>query len=387
MSGSTALDIVIGLIFIYLLYSLLATILQEILSTWFNFRAKMLERAIYKMLEDSDKFSSRLKGLQYLFKIGGKDASNNSASSIFYKHPLIKFLGEGDRKKPAYITRETFSKILLDLLKGDGVKPGDETRTLVQESLDNNTIKWLKDSASIDVETLSYIKSIWADSQGDIEKFKLLLENWFDETMDRATGWYKKHVQIVLFFIGFAIAILFNVDTLKIVDKLETYPKLREQIVQQADAFVKAHPDLDKELKLEQAANEQMVEDIKDSSIDKKDSLNKLNADSREEYEKLKARSDSLFNNANELVQGDIAKADNLLGIGLGSYDCAWNNFKCFFKSLVGWLLTAIAISLGAPFWFDILNKLMKLRSSITAGSNEKQTQTTLEEKSIKRVG
>ncbi len=387
MSGSTALDIVIGLIFIYLLYSLLATILQEILATWFSFRAKMLERAIFKMLEDGDKFSSRLKGLQYLFKIGGNDGSNNSASNIFYKHPLIKFLGEGDEKKPAYITRETFSKVLLDLLKGDGVKPGDETRMLIQASLDTNTIKWLKDSANIDVETLSYIKSIWADSQGDIEKFKLLLENWFDETMDRATGWYKKHVQIVLFFIGFAIAILFNVDTLKIVDKLETYPKLREQIVQQADAFIKAHPNLDKELKLEQAANEQMVEDIKDSSIDKKDSLNKLNADSREEYEKLKARSDSLFNNANELVQGDIAKADNLLGIGLGSYDCAWCNLGCFFKSLFGWLLTAIAISLGAPFWFDILNKLMKLRSSITAGSNEKQTQTTLEEKSIKRVG
>jgi len=32
---------------------------------------------------------------------------------------------------------------------------------------------------------------------------------------------------------------------------------------------------------------------------------------------------------------------------------------------ILGWLITALAISLGAPFWFDLLNKLMTLRGSI----------------------
>jgi hypothetical protein len=31
----------------------------------------------------------------------------------------------------------------------------------------------------------------------------------------------------------------------------------------------------------------------------------------------------------------------------------------------VGWLLTALAISLGAPFWFDMLNKLIVVRSTV----------------------
>jgi len=28
----------------------------------------------------------------------------------------------------------------------------------------------------------------------------------------------------------------------------------------------------------------------------------------------------------------------------------------------VGWLLTALALSLGAPFWFDLFNKLVNMR-------------------------
>jgi hypothetical protein len=32
---------------------------------------------------------------------------------------------------------------------------------------------------------------------------------------------------------------------------------------------------------------------------------------------------------------------------------------------LPGWLLTALAITLGAPFWFDLLNKIMVIRSTV----------------------
>jgi hypothetical protein len=31
---------------------------------------------------------------------------------------------------------------------------------------------------------------------------------------------------------------------------------------------------------------------------------------------------------------------------------------------LLGWMLTILAISLGAPFWFDMLNKLVNVRSA-----------------------
>ena len=65
MFSNVALDVVIGLIFIFLLYSLLATILAEIIATIFAFRAKNLETAISRMLNDDhngpDTFKARLK--------------------------------------------------------------------------------------------------------------------------------------------------------------------------------------------------------------------------------------------------------------------------------------------------------------------------------------
>ena len=63
MFNSVILEIVIGLIFIYLLYSLLATVVQEIISTKFSLRAKILENAVSRMLEDGNKFRFRVKGL------------------------------------------------------------------------------------------------------------------------------------------------------------------------------------------------------------------------------------------------------------------------------------------------------------------------------------
>ena len=33
-------------------------------------------------------------------------------------------------------------------------------------------------------------------------------------------------------------------------------------------------------------------------------------------------------------------------------------------ETAVGWLVTTLALSLGAPFWFDILNKFMVVRSN-----------------------
>ncbi len=52
MFNSVALDVVISLVFIYLLYSLLATTVLELIASGFRFRAKILERAIFRMLED-----------------------------------------------------------------------------------------------------------------------------------------------------------------------------------------------------------------------------------------------------------------------------------------------------------------------------------------------
>jgi hypothetical protein len=331
------------------------------------------------MLEDDDKFSSRFKSILYLFKKSGNGGEKNSTTYDFYNHPLIKFLGEGKHNsKPAYITRETFSKVIVDLLRGNDVKPGDDVEVLIQKALDEKKTLW--GNTPISEQSLSYIKSVWADADGDVKRFKRSLENWFDETMDRASGWYKKHVQFILFIIGFGLSVAFNVDTIKIVDKLEKDPVLREQMIQHADAFVKANPDLDKQI-----FNQKVKFDSIQALIERKnlpqaglDSLQKQRAVDSMNIVKslaLKAQSDTLLKRADLLLTHDINDVHHSLGLEWDNYQCNSSSlFVCILKSLVGWIITALALSLGAPFWFDLLNKLMKLRGAVaTPTSDDKE--------------
>jgi hypothetical protein len=373
MFNSVVLDVVIGLVFIYLLYSLLVTIIQEMIATAFNFRAKILQRAIVRMLEDEDPFKPRFSSLSKLFRKNGNLSAKNSVSYDFYNHPLIKFMGENKRYgAPSYFGKETFSKVLIDLLRGDKIKPGDDVQPLIQQSLDDHRIKW--GTSEINEQTLSFLRSVWADANGDVTKLKIFLENWFDETMKRVTGWYKRHTRFILFFVGLAVVILFNVNTIEIVNKLEKDPVVREQVIRQSEAFAKAHPDLDKEILILKAKSA-------------KDSNGHFTADSSalshspdfsdlKQFELLKKREQILSDRADSLLNAGISSANGLLGLGWQTTQFKINDLHAILLSLLGWIISALAISLGAPFWFDLLNKLMKLRNAgdgSASGKKQKQ--------------
>jgi hypothetical protein len=277
---------------------------------------------------------------------------------MFYNHPMVKYLGENRyNSKPSYITKETFSKVMIDLLHGDDINTGDDIKPVIEDSIREG--KLALSNIPIGKQTLRYIRSVWIDAQGDVDVFRKSLEQWFDDTMERCSGWYKKYTQYILLILGLLIAIIFNVNTIEIIGKLEKDPALRESIVQQADAFTKAHPDLYQERVTGLNANKNFT-----VAYSKQDSLalkNKLDSVAR-------AKNDSLLNNG-------------LLGTGIGSYSFKWTEWTKILSSILGWLITALALSLGAPFWFDLLNKLMKLRSSLSistsAQSKGKENDTT----------
>ena len=393
MTGNIAIDVAIGLVFIYLLYSLLATIIQELIASYFSFRSKILERAIYRMLEDGEKFNHRFEGIFHLFKKTKNDGDAQTPSEQFYKHPLIKFLAEGKfRNKPSYINSSTFSKVIVDLLRGNKATSADNISSLISKALKDEKLMW--GNIPIAEETLNYLNSIWTDAQGDVDKFKATLEDWFDETMERASGWYKNYTQIVLFFIGLVLAIFFNVDTIKITNKLAKDPKLREQVVQQADAFVKAHPNLDQELNNEIEENKKIFFAFESKTKKTNDSLSKIKEIEKRDsitianYKKAKLKRDELLNRADSLVKGDIRKVNNSMGLGYENFKSNYKKWTDYVYLPFGWLITALAISLGAPFWFDLLNKLMKLRSSVsTETTAENNSKKTSKEEKTKAVG
>lgn len=350
MFNSVVLNVVIGLVFIYLLYSLLASIIQEIIATNLGMRSWLLKKAIRRMLDDGD--------------------TARHLSQLFYRHPLIKYLGEDKlRKRPSYMTAQNFSKVVVDMLRGQSAKPGQDFEPLIQSSLDNAKMQW--EPVTIMPETLSYLNSLWADAEGDIDRFRIILEKWFNDTMEHATGWYKKKIQFMLFFIGLSFAVLFNVDTLSIAQRLSSNPKLAEQLADNAAAYLETHKELENKLS----------RNTRKQPADSAGTSNATNAklDSISNY--MAVRSAKLIDSANVMIKADIAGTNDLLGLGWRCHCslhpeeiCVRENFN--YRSIIGWLLTALAISLGAPFWFDLLNKFIQLRGSkkgtdkpVTAGA------------------
>ena len=87
-------------------------------------------------------------------------------------------------------------------------------------------------------ETRSHLRSLLKDSNDDLLKFRLHLEQWFDDTMDRAAGWYKQRIQFLLLFIGMAFAVFFNANTVDIVRKLSVDKDARDKMVQVASDYL-----------------------------------------------------------------------------------------------------------------------------------------------------
>jgi hypothetical protein len=396
MTGLAALDVVIGLVFIYSLYSLLVSLIQEIIATNFSFRAKILERAIVRMLEDeSNKQRSVFSRLKSIFGLltRSSQTSDGTLADHFYKQPLIKYLGEDKRQsKPAYLNATNFSEALLLILRPN-FKAGDDSRRVIEDSLSQKLI----DNSNSD--TIRFLNSLWADAQGDVERFRELLEKWFDDTMLRATEWYKKYNQVYLLLIGLCIAIFFNVDTIQIVRKLSKDPKLRTQLVQRADAYMKDHPAVLEDVR-EQKERVDYLLQVKDTTAS--DSIAVARAEEEKEkidsvYQAYVFQMKKVTSEADSLVKDDLKDVNNLLAIGwsdqcevkCGCCKCSFLPNGLSWYSPIGWFLTALALSLGAPFWFDLLNKLMKLRAAVQTHSSPKTNLATegSGQTKVKRVG
>lgn len=231
MFDSIALNVVISLVFIYSLYSLLVTTLNEIIASFFKLRSKTLEKGIKRMLSDN-----------------GDPV--NAIVDRFYQQPVIKYLGEDNTKKPSYLSSKSFSSALVhlcnDLAAGAPV---------TQKKL----LTGIQEIKKINPQTGQYLETLYADAGGNLVKFQELSENWFNETMDRASGWYKKQTQRITLVVAFAVALLFNVDTIGIVKNLSANPKLATEVVEMADKYAKIKQDSSATTK-----DSATVEDIKE---------------------------------------------------------------------------------------------------------------------------
>jgi hypothetical protein len=347
MLGSQTLEVVIGLIFIFLLLSLLATAVNELIMSFFSFRGKDLEKAIKIMLDDT--VNPAPSGA------GGGPARVVSGEA-FYNMPLIsKFAKRGKNNQPSYLSRTNFSRALLILLSDgnqDHINLADIRKT-IQNMPEGDTKRIL----------LAYLK----DAGDSLARFRAYLETWYDEMMDRASGWYKRRVQYWLVGIGFVLALLFNADPFVITKRLAADPEARKNLVAMADAYrqqlvlVTDSSGLGSERHVRR-----MLNPTKDPRLEALLIKYSTSAQDSLLVANLYANQKQIAALANE----DLAAASTVVGMGWGEANLMPAGLEPGQKAywlgskLVGLLITALAVSLGAPFWFDLLNKVMNIRGA-----------------------
>lgn len=395
MFNSPLLDVAIGLVFIFLLYSLLATAIHEAIASVFGLRARMLRDAIAVGMLSNTSTDSRLmsfwKGIRAFFsgvlRIFPDKPYKGKIGEKFFDHPLIKNYGSSRFfPLPSYIPAENFSTVLLSILtkefdaKKEEIKKfrlehsGDEAQQIdwnnvsdvfkIKELLDYYAHYYAQENVAppstvLDRDTWQILQMHLRNSLFDLDQFTSKMEKWYDDSMNRVSGWYKRQSQFILVFLGFTLALIFNVDTLKISQNLSTDKDARDKLVQMATEAVNQYQD-DPRVKKIIVAEGIMVPD---TSAQGKAANLAL-------YAEYQMKMDSI----QSFISNDIQKANDLLSLG-------WADFggkKTYsgrvgyvlkatftsFRKFIGFLILAFAVSLGAPFWFDLLNKLVKLRSS-----------------------
>jgi hypothetical protein len=305
-------DVAISLALLYMMLAGFVSGLQEWLSTALQLRGKHLQQGISNLLHE----------------LGSPEQSDNIASAI-YTNPLIGGLSRGS-KLPSYISAGTFAVVLAEELvnrhrtrQGLGVaQTPDEFFTGLSDAVASLENKKLRDSLSV----------VLRHAGKETKDVRQALEQHFDNSMERVSGWYKRHVQRLAFVIALICAVAFNVDTLAVIQRLNADPALAASLADRAQDGAQATA--------QAAAPSQPV------------TLNSLQAQAAQIKNTSlplgwqhveRALDPQHWPSPSNLTRQDVL--NSLL-------------------MLLGWLITAAAATLGAPFWFDVISRLVPLRSS-----------------------
>ena len=314
----TVLNLAIGIAFIYLLFSLVVSALNEFWLSYLDKRADFLKQGLQQLLQDSNKVTQVLE------------------------HGLVDALSRATNGNPAYIGAEPFTAAVLDIVK----------------AANPNTIRNISDfqtsvAALPDSKFKQSLTAILDAADNDLASFKKGIADWYNRSMDRVSGWYKRYAQKWLLGLALALAVACNVDTIHIIQSLSSDPKLLADTVTQAINTARA------------GTAEQVVTPHTEPA--------KAAQPSPGPTEDTTQNVSQLINNANAAM----TKLSNV------SVPIGWSQAQMqylydpghFVGALLGWFLTGLAASLGAPFWFDTLQRFVNIRSNGRA-PNEKDIGT-----------
>jgi len=313
-----AVDVAIGLVFLYVVLALVCSTVNEAIATAVGLRARFLQVGILNLLSGSA--TTTRAGI--------------ATARQFYAHPLVQGLirpAHGPdpsvdptsatrwwRKPPypSYVPSRTFVAALTDIAREAEAKIEDieaDEGKAARERIEAAADELERSFAAIPNERLSEaMLALYRSSGREAAQFQHALERWFDDSMERVSGWYKRRIHLLLFVIATFVVVVLNADTLASGRVLWRDDAVRAAVVTQAQEAAKG------------GAQETDVETA-------------------------------------------VSQLDLPLGWNLSLGDTPTeipDDALSWLAKIVGLALTIGAIMLGAPFWFDLLSKVARVRGS-----------------------
>lgn len=310
MLSSSLLDVALGLALIFSLLSVIASMVREAWESLLKTRAQDLHEGIKRLLSEDE-----------------------AQVEALYTHPLVEGLYKGTYAQakpgvkarvlsvtglPSYIPSRIFARALIDLTAAGGAaNPGAAAGPGAGREL-LSRLRGVVDGGRPEMPVVSVIRAALDEKGGDLAAVQRHVEEWYDDAMERVTGAYKRRTQLSLFLIAVVVTVSLNANTIVIANYLARKDAVRETVVSAAIAAAQTNPGTA----------------VADSALG---ALRRL-----------------------DLPIGWSGSSPRI-GAGLSSPG-VWNDWL---MPIGGLLLTALAMTLGAPFWFDVLNRFIQLRSAV----------------------
>jgi hypothetical protein len=266
-----------------------------------------------------------------------------SVATTLYAHPLIQGMIH-DGKQPSYIPKHTFAAAFLDMLHSVAAKavanPGNALEKL------RGAIASLPEQSEIRQQ----LEAVIDDTVTDYQEARARVEKWFDDSMERVSGWYKRRSQVIVLIIAVVVVGAGNADTVVIARSLAHDSVLRQGLVTAAEQTVKL------------------------GSPEARTEPDALKAVAQLQETQAQLNNLRLPIGWNGDSQATIGKLPDPRRLPEG-----WH----WVTKIVGLLFTILAVSMGAPFWFDVLNKVVNARLT---GSQVPESQKQKKKKEAKKL-
>lgn len=336
MTFGAIFDVIVGLVFAYFLLALVASGLQEVIAALFTWRGTYLSKGIDIIISNAENATWKWGSWGDVFKAyltpgapptaaqrmrqesGLVDPAQAALQRVLgvQTHPLVR---GSPTDLPSYVPARNFALAMLDTLRDGSNAPLFTQAERTVATLPEGDLK----------RTLSlFLQS----AAGDLDAFRDQIEHWFDDAMDRLSGIYKRLSQYVVLFLGLMIAVTLNVDSIRLSRTLWQESGVRSAIVADAGAWAKAGSN---------------ASSLSDGTCKPQQA----------------SPGGQTPSNPVSSVSGPVQTA--LACFEQDHLPFGWSGMNKFGAWTVpGWIVTMLAVGLGAPFWFGLLQQLTNIRSS-----------------------